>query len=39
MLQLLLDENFDNRILRGIRRRFPAADVLTVQDTGLGEAF
>lgn len=35
MLRLLFDENFNQRILRGLRQRLPAADLLTVQQVGL----
>lgn len=31
----LADENFDGRILRALRRRLPALDVLTVHEAGL----
>jgi Domain of unknown function (DUF5615) len=34
-LRFLTDENFDNRILAGLRRRRPAVDILRVQDSGL----
>jgi hypothetical protein len=34
-VRFLADENFDNRILAGLRRRLPAVDVLRVQDAGL----
>jgi Domain of unknown function (DUF5615) len=34
-LRFLADENFDNRILAGLRRRKPEADVLRAQDAGL----
>jgi hypothetical protein len=34
-LRLLADENFDNRILAGLRRRQAALDILRVQDTDL----
>ena len=34
-MRFLTDENFDNRILTGLRRRRPALDILRVQDTGL----
>jgi hypothetical protein len=34
-LRFLADENFDNRILAGLRRRQAALDVLRVQDTAL----
>ncbi|PYP82362.1 MAG: hypothetical protein DMF61_26640 [Blastocatellia bacterium AA13] len=36
MLALLIDENFDQRILRGLRLRLPQLDYLIVQDIGLG---
>lgn len=36
MLPLLIDENFDQRILRGLRLRLPQLDFLIVQDIGLG---
>lgn len=35
MLRLLFDENFHHDIVRGVRRRLPEADLLTVQDAGL----
>jgi hypothetical protein len=35
MLKLLADENFDNRILRGLQRRLPEVDIIRVQDTPL----
>ncbi|HWX43187.1 MAG TPA: DUF5615 family PIN-like protein [Blastocatellia bacterium] len=34
-MRLLADENFDNRILRGLRRRLPNLDIVRVQDIGL----
>jgi len=34
-LRFLADENFDNRILAGLRRRLPALDIVRVQDVGL----
>jgi Domain of unknown function (DUF5615) len=34
-LRFLVDENFDNRILAGLRRRRPELDILRVQDVGL----
>lgn len=37
MLRLLADENFNRRIVRGVLRRLPEADILRVQDVGLGE--
>ena len=35
MLSLAFDENFNNDILRGLKRRAPGLDVLRVQDAGL----
>ena len=35
MLRLLIDENFNQRILRGLRLRVPALDVVIVQETPL----
>ena len=35
MLLLAADENFNNDILRGIRRRKPVLDIVRVQDAGL----
>jgi len=35
MLCLLIDENLDHRILRGLRLRLPDLDYVTVQNTGL----
>lgn len=35
MLKLLTDENFDNRILRGVKILCPQADIVRVQDIGL----
>ncbi|MGH9915183.1 MAG: DUF5615 family PIN-like protein, partial [Pyrinomonadaceae bacterium] len=35
MLQLLSDEDFNNRILRGLRRRLPTLDIVRVQEVGL----
>jgi len=32
MLKLLADENFDNNIVRGLRRRNPNIDIVRVQD-------
>lgn len=36
MLRLLADEDFDHRILRGLRARVPSVDIVTVQGVGLG---
>ena len=35
MLLLAADENFNNDIVRGVRRRNPAIDIVRVQDVGL----
>lgn len=35
MLRLLIDENLDHRILRGLRLRLPALDFVIVQNTDL----
>lgn len=35
MLALLADENFNNDIIRGVRRRDPRVVILRVQDVGL----
>ena len=35
MLRLAIDENLDNRILTGLRRRISAIDAVRVQDVGL----
>ncbi len=35
MLRLLIDENFDHRILRGVKLRLPQLDYLAVQETEL----
>lgn len=35
MLRLATDEDFNNRILRGLFRRRPALDIVRVQDAGL----
>ncbi len=36
MLKLLIDVNFDQRILRGLRLRLPQLDYLIAQKIGLG---
>jgi Domain of unknown function (DUF5615) len=36
MLPLLLDENFNQRILRGLKRRVPNLDYRVAQESGLG---
>jgi hypothetical protein len=38
MLRLAADENFNNDIVRGVRRRHPAIDIVRVQDAGLSAA-
>jgi Domain of unknown function (DUF5615) len=38
MLRLAADENFNNDIVRGVRRRNPAVDIVRVQDAGLSAA-
>ncbi len=38
MLPLLVDENFNNDIVRGVRRRNLSVDLVRVQDTELSEA-
>jgi hypothetical protein len=35
MLRLLIDENFNQRILRGLRLRIPALDSVIVQETAM----
>lgn len=35
MLRLLIDENFDRRILRGLRLRFPQLDYVLVHQVGM----
>jgi hypothetical protein len=35
MLRLATDEDFNNRILRGVLRRNPGLDILRAQDAGL----
>lgn len=35
MLTLAADEDFNNDIIRGARRRTPDADIVRVQDAGL----
>ena len=34
-MRLLTDEDFNRRILRGLQRRRPNLDIITVQDAGL----
>ena len=35
MLRFAVDEDFDNRILRGLLRLLPTLDIVRVQDAGL----
>lgn len=35
MLRRAADENFNNDIVRGVRRRGPAVDIVRIQDAGL----
>jgi Domain of unknown function (DUF5615) len=37
-MRLLADENFDGRILEGIRARLPDTDIIRVQDTEIYQA-
>lgn len=37
MVQLLADEDFNNRIVRGVLRRDSDVDIVRVQDVGLSE--
>jgi Domain of unknown function (DUF5615) len=38
MLLLAADENFNNDVVRGVRRRSPLVDIVRVQDQGLSGA-
>lgn len=38
MLSLAADENFNGKVVRGLRRRQPALDVVRIQDTELAGA-
>ena len=38
MLQLAADENFNNKIVRGLLRQQPALDIVRIQDAGLSGA-
>lgn len=38
MLRLLIDENFDHRILRGLTSRLPALDFVLVREIGMKRA-
>jgi hypothetical protein len=35
MIRLLTDENFDQNIVRGLRRRVPQLDLVSVREAGL----
>ena len=37
-VKYLFDQDFNGRIVRGVRRRAPALDTLTVQEAGLSDA-
>ncbi|MCP5050756.1 MAG: hypothetical protein GY940_26570 [bacterium] len=38
MLRFAADENFNNNIVRGLRRRNPNLDIIRIQDAGLSGA-
>ena len=38
MIKFVADEDFDNRILRGLLRRYPDLDIVRIQDTPLAGA-
>ena len=38
MLRVAVDENFNNKIVRGLLRRNPEFDIVRVQDVGLSGA-
>lgn len=38
MIRFVADENFNGKILRGVRLRVPEADILRVQDTTIYQA-
>lgn len=38
MLRYLADEDFDNRIVRGLERRVPEVDIVTIQQLGRDRA-
>lgn len=38
MIRLLADENFNGRIVRGLKRLMPSADLVRVQDTEMAGA-
>jgi hypothetical protein len=35
VIRFLADEDFDNRVVRGLRQKLPGLDVITVQEAGL----
>ncbi len=37
MAPLLIDEDFNHRILRGLKRRLPTLDALLVQEADIGQ--
>jgi Domain of unknown function (DUF5615) len=37
-IRFVIDEDFDNDILRGVLRRMPTLDIVRVQDVGLSGA-
>jgi Domain of unknown function (DUF5615) len=38
MFRLIIDQNFDHRIVRGLRLRMPELDVMLARDVGLARA-
>jgi predicted nuclease of predicted toxin-antitoxin system len=38
MIRFIIDEDFDNHILRGLLRRQPSLDIVRVQDVGLASS-
>ncbi len=38
MIRFLADENFSGPVVRGLRRRHPDVDIVTVQEVGLSSA-
>lgn len=38
MIRLLADENFNGKIVRGLRREIPDVDIVRVQDTAIYQA-
>src|SRR5690349_12231127 len=37
MVRLLVDQNFDERLLRGVQSRLPHLDIILARDAGLAE--